>query len=219
MAFGTHWEWRGFGAVNSKFAEQFHKLNVSVNPTQVTDTYVYTPEVKTNIKIRKGYQQGLKFKRPVKLENHFELWTEREDELFDFPLTDEERDRIGKILKGTELDRISSFPRSIRTAEDTLSWLSEKGCQLIKINKDRETRVWQEAENSVMVEWACLSGPQSITSISLESEPVNYSDDLAESPELSLLKSALSHLDLDKQPLQPMNYLEAIAEWANGDKI
>lgn len=219
MAFGTHWEWRGFGAVNSKFAEQFSGLKSTVSSNQVVDTYVYTPELKTNIKIRTGYQSGIKFKRPVKFVDDFELWTEREDDLFEFPLTKADHDRVRKILGSTELDRISSLPTSLKTADDALSWLSKAGFQLVKVKKEREIKVWHRAENSVMVEWACLSGPQSITSISLESEPVKYSDKRSESSELGLLKSALSHLNLDKLPLKPMNYLEVLDKWANGNKI
>ena len=219
MAFGTHWEWRGFGAVNSKLAEQFSALKASVSSNQVVDTYIYAPGLKTNIKIRTGHQSGIKFKRPVKFADNFELWTEREDELFDFPLTKADRDRVRNILDGTELNRIGSLPTDVKTADDALSWLSEAGYELIKVKKDRETRVWHHADRSVMVEWACLSLPQFITSISLESEPVKYSDKQSETSALSLLKSAFSQMNLDKMPLRPMNYLEALNKWSNGNKI
>ncbi|MGK7369222.1 MAG: hypothetical protein ACNS64_03315 [Candidatus Halalkalibacterium sp. M3_1C_030] len=219
MAFGLHWEWRGFGGVNSSFADRFSKLDTLVSEYAVEDYYIYVPGLETNLKIRKGDKNNLKFKRPGKFKNNFEQWKELENEFFEFPIPLRAQNLLVEFLKSTAIDRTCSIPPAIETTDDYLRWLKEIGCQIIEVRKAREIKEWSNAEGSVMIEWTGIYNPQSIISISLESEPFEPSESQKEAKTLDLLKSVHNELELNEMPLRPKNYLEAVTIWANSNKI
>lgn len=96
MAYGAHWEWRGFGGVNGTFADRFSNLEKIIDEHRQSDFYVYVQRLNTNLKVRQGEENELKFKRPDIFAGNFEMWSEQEDELFDFPLSKEGRSMLKK---------------------------------------------------------------------------------------------------------------------------
>jgi hypothetical protein len=72
----------------------------------------------------------------------------------------------------------------------------------------------------VKVEWACISSPQAITSIGLEtwdedSEGQGLSDEQAKEDIRAVIKGS----GLGNEPLTAMSYLDAVAVWSSGAKI
>ncbi|MCK4472721.1 MAG: hypothetical protein KAW49_13155, partial [Anaerolineae bacterium] len=72
----------------------------------------------------------------------------------------------------------------------------------------------------VKVEWACISSPQAIISIGLETwdedpEGQGLPDEQAKEDILAAIKE----LGLNNEPLSAMNYVDAVAVWASGGKI
>lgn len=219
MAFGLHWEWRGFGGIDSKFAERYSKLNKVISEYSVVDCYLYAPGLETNIKIRKGAENGLKFKRPGKVMGNYEQWLEDENEIFDFPLSKKAQKLLMESFKSTELNYKGSFPRRISNEEHTISWLKDIGCRVIEVQKKREIRKWISPEGSVLIEWTCLFKPQPIISVSLESGSFDNPESQIALEYLDILKSAYQDFGLNEKPLCTMNYLEAVAIWAKSNKI
>src|SRR5579864_2837454 len=100
MAAGTHWEWRGFGPPSLEpLVKTLGALPKLFGPTdtgaQETDEYLWTPNLAVNVKFRKNQ---LKFKRRLRSTAGCELWTERSDETFSFPLNDAAITFVGRTM-------------------------------------------------------------------------------------------------------------------------
>ena len=218
MAYGSHWEWRGFGSVSSRFAEYYYQLEVVYDRHKMEDCYLYVPGLEANIKLRSGAENGLKFKWLNKTENNFEVWTENEDELFNFPLNNAGRDTLLNILERTALD-IPKFPNNQLNREAILHWLRKAGITFVEVSKERESRKWVSDGGIVLVEWTKISKPQNIISIGLENYSSAENELMTKKKHKELLKNAIGELELTKEAMQPMNYMEAVKIWAHGNKI
>ncbi|MDX1636754.1 MAG: hypothetical protein R3281_02210 [Balneolaceae bacterium] len=218
MAYGEHWEWRAFGGLSSRFARAFLLLPGFYDGQKITDEYLWVPGMDVNVKLRKGAESGLKFKRNVKSSEPFEVWQEDEDELFEFPLDEEAWNSLATIFRDSEIS-LPGYPAIPPNREHVTEILEELGCGLVTVQKLRETRKLEISSGSVLVEWATIKTPQPCCSVGLECWAEDPDIDLTDEASLDTIREALSQLSLDEEPLQPLNYLEAVESWANGHKI
>lgn len=212
----SHWEWRGFGGLTSVFANHFCNLQVIKSTENISDLYLWNEELKTNIKLRSGVEEGLKFKRFKCQHGAFELWLEDPAELFHFPLNDRAWNTLRKELQ----NNVSRLPINIKkpiTRAKTLQYLQKTGCKVLEVCKIRESRILSVPDGTVKVEWCCITKPQSIISVGLENHSCNNT--LDDEFKVANLKEAIKALKLGKQPLTVMNYLNALNYWANDQNI
>ena len=109
MAFGLHWEWRGFGALTTAFAKKYFQLPVLYAAEDIEDRYMWIPRLAVNAKFRSGRINGFKFKRLENKNGDFEQWREDPREMFDFPLGPEAWETLRQDLHQANL-RLPEFP-------------------------------------------------------------------------------------------------------------
>lgn len=216
MSDELHWEWRGFGGLTSVFAYHFCNLPVMKSSEKVTDLYLWKEKLNTNIKLRSGAEDRLKFKRFKTINGSFEQWLEDPAEVFHFPLNDTAWHTLREELQN-DSDRLpSALPEPLMPAK-TLQYLQNKGYEVCEVSKIRESRILNVSNGEVKVEWCCIAKPQSIISVGLENHAVdNISND---EKKIANLKEAIEILRLHKQPLNVMNYLNALEYWTNDQNI
>ncbi|MDZ7693581.1 MAG: hypothetical protein U5K69_21095 [Balneolaceae bacterium] len=176
------------------------------------------PGLEINAKLRKGAEGGLKFKHQEQKKGPFEIWIEDEEEIYEFPLDGEAWKSLNTMFKNTDIN-LPQYPATPLDRETTVSLLEEAGCKILSATKQRETRILEMKNGTVLVEWAIISSPQRCVSIGLETWSQSETANLANDDALNTLKEALRKLNLDAEPLTPMNYLDAVKEWVKGSKI
>jgi len=214
MAEGLHWEWRGFGGVSARFVKQYCGLSHLFDSQTVEDLYLWIPGLEVNAKFRTGAEGGLKFKRIRKKEGEFEKWFENPEELFDFPLDSRAWKTLADMLKTVDLSLPEARDGDI-TRQHAVELLREAGCKPLLVKKNREAKLWSGPNGTVKVEWACISAPRSLVSIGLENWADEDAEDVSDESAREDLSAALTFFDLKNEPLQPMNYIEAVESWAN----
>ena len=216
MALGTHWEWRGFGEVSHAFFDRYGDLNYQFGPLKVDDLYIWTPDLKVNLKIREGAYGGLKVKRPLGQHGRFQRWSEHPDDLHALPLDKTAWHALATVLGNAGLV-LGPYPTDPPGHDQLLFLLERAGCKSLLVRKERGGRWWQGPNGRVLVEWTAINKPQLIVSISLESEDTAAGDDgLTDEQAKADLQAALEALDLNRQALAPMNYMDAVAVWVGG---
>lgn len=218
MAYGEHWEWRGFGGVSSRFARAYTALELKYDLHKVEDLYLRIPGMRVNAKFREGIEDGLKFKYMLKKEENLEIWREDEEDLFDFPLGPDAWTKLGKMLKEVNI-RLPDYPPAAPGREATIKLLGLSGCRIVKLVKEREMRIWTKGDNQVLVEWTVIKEPQQLISIGLESWSEKPDRNLADNRSKEVIKNALRDLSLEEEALIPMNYLDAVDTWSSGSKL
>ena len=213
MTEGLHWEWRGFGGVSAKFAEKYCSLSLLFDAQTVEDLYLWIPGLEVNAKFRTGAEGGLKFKRIRKKEGDFEKWFENPEELFDFPLNKRAWKTLFDMLLTVNLHLPEEQEGEI-SRQRAEKLLTDAGCKTILVKKSRETKSWAAANGMVKIEWACISVPQPLISIGLENFIEEGSEELSDESAREDLSAAIKLFDLKSEPLQPMNYIEAVQRWA-----
>lgn len=219
MAAGTHWEWRGFGAVSDAFLDRYTGLKVQFGPQEVEDLYIWSPNLQINIKLRKGAEEGLKIKRFVSRDGRLQRWTEDPDDLFAFPLAEPAWHALARELATVNL-ALSAYPETPIGRGRLLEILAEAGCKTVLVSKHRDGRCWQGPDGTLLVEWATIHKPQPILSIGLESldtelKTAGPADEQAK----AAILAAITALGLEKEPLKEMNYMDAVSLWARGAMI
>lgn len=220
MATGTHWEWRAFGAASSDLAARFIvDLGIIFPPMDFVDVYLWTPGLKVNVKVRDFAAQPFKFKHLLDKDGVLEKWDEKEEEIFRVPL-----DKAGWAALAETLTTVNvtlgPYPSGDADAATIIARVQEAGASTVTVNKRRESRLWRGTHGLVAVEWACISSPEAIVSIGLETWDVS-----PEGPGLpggqakEDILAAIEALGLDNEPLRVMNYVDAVAAWASGEKI
>jgi hypothetical protein len=212
MAYGEHWEWRGFGSLSGKLEKKYGEQPLLFPYQKVIDEYLWTPGLEVNIKMRTGAEGGFKFKRLKRTNDPFEKWEEKEEEIFYFPLGKKAWDLLRKALKDTDA-KLPSFEKRIEDKSSLFNITNRSGFKIVIIDKLRESRVIQAPYADVKIEKVKINSPVSCISIGLE----NWnSQDLENHQQLEDLKYALDFFGLEKEKeLVSMNYLDAVKKWSN----
>ena len=96
MAFGAHWEWRGFGALDPALRRRLESLPRKFATRQrLADEYLFVPGCPLNVKLREG---DLKFKRMLEVSQGLEQWLEDESENYPFPVAPELAEKLAREL-------------------------------------------------------------------------------------------------------------------------
>jgi hypothetical protein len=204
MAFGKHWEWRGFGRLEAARRRALEGLPLKFRDSQrVSDEYLYVPGAAINVKLREG---RLKFKRLLEARDGLERWLEDEAENYPLPLAPAAVVRLAHDL-GVRIDPPPA-PIAERSALVALIGSAAPGLQVVTVEKERWQREWREGASGtpVTVELAEILAPERVTSVGLEH------------PEAAGVARALEALGL-KPALRHLNYLEALALWAAGRSV
>lgn len=212
MAEGVHWEWRGFGGVSAQFVRLYSGLPDLFDSQTVEDLYLWIPGLEVNAKFRTGAEGGLKFKRIKGKDGKLEKWFENPEELFDFPLNTRAWETLTEMLKTVDLS-LPEAPDGKITRKKALALLKDAGCRPLLVKKSREAKLWNGANGPVKVEWTCISEPQSLISIGLENWGIEGAEELNDDSAKEDLSKAIECLGLRNEPLQVMNYMEAVKLW------
>lgn len=205
-----HWEWRGFGAVSPRFAEQFLALPIHFSRQRIDDRYIWAPGLKSNIKFRTGAENGLKFKRLEARREPLEKWREDPDEIFDLPLNKNQWDVLADDLKrcGITLPAYkASFCNNRPALQEILNLV---GCKLIDVKKERSARYVQYKNINIAIEWAAISSPVNTVTIGLENMTQAADDEIV----ISALDHTLDELGLLEEPMRAASYLTMLDDWA-----
>jgi len=225
MAIGIHWEWRGFGAVSSEFAHRFGELESLFPPQDVEDVYLWVSGLEVNVKVRDIPEEPFKFKRLQDKDGDLEQWAENPEDIFKFPLDEAGWDAVAKVFAEFDV-ALGPFPPEKVNCSLILDRVRNAGADQVDVRKRRESKLWPvsdgevKASGQVKVEWACISSPQASISIGLETwDEAPVGQGLSDEQAIEDISAAIEALGLDKEPLKPMNYLDAVAVWASGGRV
>jgi hypothetical protein len=203
MAYGRHWEWRGFGAIPPTPRARLEALPLKFPRAQeLVDEYLWVPGAAINVKLRFS---NFKLKRLLETRGDCQLWLEDPQEDHPFPVAREVVAGLAREL-GVSLPRLeqSSYSR------DVLLELLASGSpavRVIAVGKQRWQREWNSdppgLEESVIVEVAEILSPERTSSVGIEH------------PTLEGVQLACSALEIGSA-LRVSSYLEALGKWAAG---
>jgi hypothetical protein len=214
MPYGIHWEWRGFGTIEPDLRKRISQLPLAY-PTarKVTDRYLWTPALTTNIKLRL-WRDGasLKFKRSCDEHSAHgaELWAESLAEDFIFPLTPDVVALLSEEL-GVDLGQ----PRNLADPKALLHEVGAAGVRVVTVEKTRWLHQWQEGAFRTFVEAARITSPHHVHTVGIEDHMGldAVSSRQAIDSALQAVVRARESLSLPGN-LQSQSYLSAIAKWA-----
>jgi len=220
MAYGIHWEWRGFGALDPEVERRITALPAGVPERSVTDRYLWAPGATHNVKIRAWPGGGsLKVKRLLSADDPSgpSLWQEDPDEDYPFPIA---APVLGRALAplGLELTGVGNV--SIANADalvDALAGVSGVH-RIVEVRKRRRTFEWRAGAVPLLVELAEIEAPERTASLGLE-DAAGLS---ASSPdaEVAAARGAVAEaIPVVGGSLRPLTYLQAVAEWARGGSV
>ena len=208
MAFGKHWEWRGFGVLSGGLRARVESLPLKFDrPQDVQDEYLWVPGMSINVKLR---FTDLKFKRLLGFEQGVERWLEDEAENLPFPL---ERPVVEKLSRelGVSLPRL--LERSYGREELVDLLLRAKApVRRIVVEKKRWQRDWMTLEAR-----ASGGGPVTVELVEILSPEVTFSVGL-EHPEPGPVAAARDELGLGTV-MRTLSYLQALSVWARGERV
>lgn len=199
MAFGVHWEWRGFGGLSSSLEERIRALRPLFPDSQVvTDRYLWSPGCSINFKLRFG---DFKIKRCLDLaEGGIARWQEDPGENYSFPLA---AGVFGEVVTalggaaGAAGEALASEAELLERAGAAIA-----GLQVVAVAKERWQYDAPVLEDGI-IELAQISSPEEIVSISVEHESEEG------------VREIMEALDLPGE-LKSFSYLEALETWGNG---
>lgn len=221
MAYGLHWEWRGFGALDPAARERIEALpRMFPDDAAGVDSYYWYPGCDANIKVRDWqWRSGVKLKRPRDhdAESGLRLWLEDAQEDFAFPLTAAAARTLAAALG------VEALPPERPMGRCTLlTMLREARPDLVvvAVRKTRSLRRWMVGEREVLVDLADIASPEQVTSVGLEDHAGLSSSSSAEELEAAKrdVLAAREALGLSGA-LKPASYLEAVGEWAVGGAV
>ncbi len=221
MAYGVHWEWRGFGVVDGAREELVRSLAPAAVPERaVTDTYLWHPRLTNNVKLR-AWEGGGSFKVKRQLDpgspDGPSLWMESPAEDYDLPLDEAALVRALAALGVTSSPPTASSPMH---AAPLLAWLTgvvEELC-IVEVRKVRRTFVWDEGPVPVLVELAEIESPEPVRSIGVEDAAGLRAD--ADPARVTLARRSVSEAaTVFGGGLRALTYPEAVAIWARGGVV
>ena len=221
MAYGVHWEWRGFGVVDGAREELVRSLAPAAVPERaVADTYLWHPRLTNNVKLR-AWEGGGSFKVKRQLDpgspDGPSLWMESPAEDYDLPLDGAALVRALAALGVTSPPPTGSTPMH---APALLAWLTGvvEELRLVEVRKVRRTFVWDESPVPVLVELAEIERPEPVRSIGVEDTAGLQAD--ADPARVTLARRSVSEAAaVFGRGLRALTYLEAVAIWARGGVV
>jgi hypothetical protein len=215
MAYGLHWEWRGFGTLTTDVRAQIEKLEAEFDaPERVTDEYLWIPGSRINVKFRSKGNGSLKFKRVrvTDSETGLELWEEKPEEEYAFPISSKAQ---GELAAALRLDLHVTAEPMDRTSLLTALRASRAGVKVVSIQKLRRARKMHVTGGKLTVEIAEIDSPERITTVGIEDDFLLNNDSTAEEIGRAKLAvaGAVGQLRLGTA-LRRMNYVEATEQWA-----
>ena len=236
MASGRHWEWRAFGTLSKGYRDRFSTLPLKYGPPKPewaddTDEYLWLPGCRINVKLRKGTQEGLKFKRLEKEEGGLQLWYENPEELYPYKKLD--ASVFQKLAVALDIV-LPPVPPGPFDRESTLALLDKAKPRpiVVKVNKLRQSRILDVPGSKVIVEIAKISSVEvdhaetpslrDILSTGLENDDKDKVGDASPvqmATDRAALVSAMDTLKVRNESLKVMSYLEALKVWAGGGQI
>jgi len=209
MAFGKHWEWRGFGKLSRELRARIEALPLKFEESQdLTDEYLWVPGSPINVKLRLS---DLKFKRLVESSRGLQLWLEDPAENYTLPLAAPVVKKLAAEL-GIVLPAVEQAP----LARDELLRLLDQAkprVRLVAVKKSRWQREWSEGlgrstgtGDAVTVEVAEILAPERTFSIGIEH------------PRAERVAAVRDALGL-AQAIRPLSYLGALEIWARGETV
>jgi len=232
MPEGTHWEWRGFGRVSSRFREALTGLPPAFprGPAweEIQDEYIWIQGCAINVKLRSGGSpQGLKLKRFAGREGTLELWREDPGEQFPFALFDREQlARLATLLDVSLPEVLLSPLLTPRNVLDLLR-LATPPAEIVGVKKRRQTRSFGEHVRVEIAEIQSVTRDDRGVPVDplLISVAVKSGLDLSGAPRSGMVAArdevltALAKLGVLREGLAPRNYLEAIAIWTRDPEL
>lgn len=208
MAFGTHWEWRGFGELPVDVRAAIEALPEKFPDAQeLTDEYLWTPDCSVNVKLRLG---DLKLKRLVDSRDAggdlpaLERWLEDRNENWAFPLSGS---RLRAVEEAVRIDA-GSLGAGPCDREELLALLGDRA-RVVAVGKSRRQfslPLAGASQDAATVELAEILSPERLTSVGLE-----HSDAAG-------VDRAYTELGLHGRLLS-LSYLDALGRWARGERL
>lgn len=220
MPYGLHWEWRGFGQLAPSLRTTLEGLKTKYpEPQRVTDEYLWVPGCNINVKFRtKQDVQSLKFKHLHRVDEvlEAELWLEDPQEEYGLPVAPITVRRMMDAL-GLRLP----VPEHARSREELLKLLASAGVRVVTVEKLRRQYVVDAGSDGVpiIVEWAQVLAPEPIDSIAIESDMELTNTSPAEEVQRAGAAVARVRDSLGAAVSRRLNYLEALAFWARGERV
>lgn len=221
MAYGLHWEWRGFGALDPEVRRRIEDLpRLFPSDLAGVDSYYWYSGCDVNLKLRDWeIRAGVKLKRLQDADagTGLQFWLEDEREDYPFPLQPEAVRRLADAL-GVE---VSPPPRPVgRCTLVTLLRQAHPDLVVVAVQKTRSIRRWVAADREVLVDIAEIDSPERLTSVGLEDcagLSGSSSPQDVEAAKLDVL-AAREALGLPGA-LTAVSYLEAVGAWAAGGTV
>lgn len=219
MAVGVHWEWRGFGHVPlTLILNSVPKLKrlfgVNDPGTQDVDEYLWSPGMQVNLKLRK---RQLKFKRREdRTSDGCELWTERSEETFAFPLTDQ---AVAFVERNIPVQRPPGleFRQSYESFIAALP-LFTPPLHLVVTRKHRIQFAWNENNEALVFELSEIQHPLTTWSVGIEGGDLGSLDGLIDPDQsqasLRRVLKIRDHFGLPGPSLRVIGYLELLSDWS-----
>jgi hypothetical protein len=198
MAFGRHWEWRGFGSGRESICARVVEFPAIFPEAQeITDRYLWVADSALNVKLRLG---RFKLKRPLGRECGIEQWLEDPAEDFAFPLR---ADVLRDVAAAFGMSETSAIPETIASDAELVALFRER-VRVVEVAKRRSQH--RIPHSDIVVEHAQIGSPERCVSIGIEHE------------DRDAVLDALKELGLPGE-LRTLNYIDALTIWARGERI
>jgi hypothetical protein len=215
MAYGLHWEWRGFGTPDGLSVQRLSELAFPSRTEAVVDRYLWLPESRINVKLRAwSGGRSLKLKRLLDADAQLgvQLWAEYPEDDHSLPMAAEAAARV-LVELGVPPMRASRPVGDEALIHHITGALP--AARIVTVLKRRASVALDVGDTVVRVERVEISEPELITSIGIED--LAGLDRDSSPPLLERARAAVCnardrlHLDLPAR-----SYVEAVTAWAMG---
>jgi hypothetical protein len=221
MAYGRHWEWRGFGTIPPTIERRVVALpSAGVPERTVTDYYLHAGGTAVNVKIRAWPGGGsLKVKRLLSAGDPEgpSLWEEDPEEDHAFPVAGPV---LTRCLEAIGIAPPSSATAAVGDAAGLLAMLTRLGepLRMVEVRKRRRTFVWSGGAAPVLVELADIATPERTASLGLE-DMAGLSAHSAAAEVAIARRAVIDAACRFGESLRRLTYPQAVATWAGGGSV